>query len=154
MLERLLRLQVQPTVREGIGRHIQNAHDVRTLLEVTYLVAQDELGRSVLLPLQSLLQCCHEGLQDRLLLLPQAADQGGRSATEQIKHAGTSSRRAIAPVPWTLLTQPVHEHAGSLAWHAEELADQPSVTVPKERVRGVVSHTGQLMGKQGIVALG
>jgi hypothetical protein len=55
MLERLLWLQVQPAVREGIGRHIQNAHDVRTLLEVAYLVAQDELGRGVLLPLESLL---------------------------------------------------------------------------------------------------
>src|SRR5919198_6102990 len=99
MLERLLRLQVQPTVREGIGRHIQNAHDVRTLLEIPYLVAQDELGRSMLLPLQSLFQRYHERLQDRLLLLPQAADQGGRTATEQIKRSHLSSRRAIAPVP-------------------------------------------------------
>src|SRR5215471_1840773 len=98
MLERLLRLQVQPTVREGIGRHIQNAHDICTLLEVAYLVAQDELGRGVLLPLESLLQRNHEGLQDRLLLLPQTVDQGGRSTTEQIKCGRLRSRRAIAPV--------------------------------------------------------
>src|SRR4029450_8987020 len=113
-------------------------------------VAQDELGRGVLLPLESLLQRCHKGLQDRLLLLLQAADKGGRTTTEQIKRTGISARRAIAPVPWTLLAQPVHEHAGSLTWHGEELADQPSVTVSKERIRGLVSHTGQLMGNQGI----
>src|SRR5712691_2034384 len=154
MLDCLLRLQVQPTVREGIGRHIQNTHDVRTLLEVAYLVAQDEPGRRGLLQLKSLLQGCHEGLQDRLLLLPQAADQGGRTATEQIKRGRLSSSRAMAPVPWTLLAQPVYEPAGSLAWHGQELTDQPSVTVPKERVRGLVSHMGQLMDNQGIVALG
>jgi len=154
MLDCLLWLQVQPTVREGIGRHIQNAHDVRTLLEVAYLVAQDELGRGVRRPLESLLQRYHEGLQDRLLLLPQAADQGGRTTTEQIMHGRCGSGRAIAPVPWTLLAQPVHEPAGSIEWHGEELADQPSVAVPKERVRGLMSHTGQLMGDQGIIALG
>src|SRR5215471_2531392 len=103
MLERLLRLQVQPTIREGIGCHIQNAHDVRTLLEVAYLVTQSELGRGVLLQLQSLLQRCHEGPQDLLLLLPQAANQGGRTTTEHVKRGRLSSSRAIAPVPWTLL---------------------------------------------------
>ncbi len=108
----------------------------------------------MLLPLERLLQRHHEGLQDRLLLRSQAADEGGRTATEQIKRAGISARRAIAPVPWTLLAQPVHEHADGLARHGEELADQSPVTVVKERVRSLVSHTGQLMGNQGIVALG
>src|SRR5215475_2154969 len=154
MLDCLLWLQVQPAVREGIGRHIQNAHDVRTLLEVAYLVAQDELGRGVLLQLESLLQRCYEGPQDLLPLLPQAADQSGRTATEHIKRGRLSSSRAIAPVPWTLLAQPVHEYTGGLAWHGEELADQPSVTVPKERVRGLMSHTCKLMGNQEIVTLG
>src|SRR5512145_274923 len=121
MLERLLRLHVQPTVREGIGGDIQNAHNVRTLLEVAYLIAQNELGRGVLLQLESLLQRNHEGLQDRLLLLPQAADQGGRPPTEHIKPGRLGSSRAMAPVSWTLLTQPVHEYAGSFTWHSEEL---------------------------------
>src|SRR5215217_4495076 len=110
MLERRLRLQVQPTVRERIRSHVQDAHDVRTLLEVAYPVAQDELGRGVLLHLESLLQRCHEGLQARLLPLPQATDQGGGTATEQITRGRLGSVRAIAPVPWTLLAQPVHEH--------------------------------------------
>src|SRR4029453_15673787 len=89
-----------------------------------------------------------------LLLLPQAADQGGRTATEHIQRGRLSSSRVIAPIPWTLLAQPVHKHAGGLAWHGEELADQLSVTVPQERVRGLGSHTGQLMGNKGKVTLG
>src|SRR4029453_8063505 len=112
MLDCLLWLQVQPTVREGIGRHIQNAHDVRTLLEVAYLVTQGELGRGVLLQLESLLQRCHEGLQDMLLLLPQTADQGGRTATEHIKRGRLSSRRAIPPEPWTLPGHPGYGKCG------------------------------------------
>ena len=47
MLERLLWLQVQSTVREGIGCHVQDAHNVRTLLEVAYPITEDELGQEM-----------------------------------------------------------------------------------------------------------
>ena len=154
MLDRLLRLQVQSTVGEGIRRDVQNAHDIGTLPEVARLVAQDELRRGVLLALESLLQRRHERLQDWLLLSPQAADEGGRAATEQIHRGPLSSSRAVPPVPWTLLVQPVDEDASHRVWHGEELAHQPSVTLPEECFRGRLAHTGQFMGNQGIVALG
>ena len=90
VLERLLRLEIQPTVRERIRRHVQNAHDIRALPEIPHLLPQDELRRPVLLQLQGLCQRRHNALKQWVLLLPQLVHERGRATTQQITLAASA----------------------------------------------------------------
>src|SRR5262249_56717917 len=104
--------------------------------------------------LQSLLQCYHEGLQDGVLLLPQLAQEGSRSATHQITCCPLSPSRTIPPVPRALLLQPVEKHRGRYTRHPDAFPDQAAIAFAQQCLGGLVPHTGKLMDNQRVVALG